>query len=580
MAELLAEHGGQLGGTPRRRRRRAAEDGDASGGRQPGIADTAPQAIIERVRAEGASSGSTSRSGGRPNGRAQAGDEARRGRPGQPRTGPQKLPPRPPQGSGSYPVPGGEDVGRPPLPPRGRGARPTGASGSLPVTPPAPQSSLPPSNTHSTGYGKPVANGFRPPQNTGSHPAPPPGGGAVSGVVQQSAGSGAQQPPQPNQGPPRDVAERMNATRRVPAPVPPPPQAGTQEGTLAARLDGLDDVDESGVQQPAQPGGPASQQGGRAQRSGAFPMPHRRRPPRTAPAVPPEPSTEQFPAVAESDAEKTALAEPVRDEEKTTLSEAVRPDEPPAGLSNWPGARGDGQSVDSSNEATQVGVAAVLNSDDDDDDDHGPATGHYVPNFDDDDEDDDFDGLRHRTGVLGDDPLGEDDDFDDHGTRYADYDDESYPDMYAGNPYADDDDDEPDSDSDDAGSAEEEEPKKRRFRKARRAEPVAADSEDADEDDGDADDSELGDSPAKQWLVLAGQLALGVAGGAGVWLGFNWLWGRLPAAALIAALVVTVGLVWVVRKVRRAEDTQTTVLALLVGLVVTVSPAALLLVSR
>ena len=152
--------------------------------------------------------------------------------------------------------------------------------------------------------------------------------------------------------------------------------------------------------------------------------------------------------------------------------------------------------------------------------------------------------------------------------------------MYAGNPYADDDDDEPDSDSDDAGSAEEEEPKKRRFRKARRAEPVAADSEDADEDDGDADDSELGDSPAKQWLVLAGQLALGVAGGAGVWLGFNWLWGRLPAAALIAALVVTVGLVWVVRKVRRAEDTQTTVLALLVGLVVTVSPAALLLVSR
>ncbi len=44
--------------------------------------------------------------------------------------------------------------------------------------------------------------------------------------------------------------------------------------------------------------------------------------------------------------------------------------------------------------------------------------------------------------------------------------------------------------------------------------------------------------------------------------------------------MVTVGLVWVVRKVRRAEDTQTTVLALLVGLVVTVSPAALLLVSR
>ncbi len=71
-----------------------------------------------------------------------------------------------------------------------------------------------------------------------------------------------------------------------------------------------------------------------------------------------------------------------------------------------------------------------------------------------------------------------------------------------------------------------------------------------------------------------------MAGGAGVWLAFNWLWGQMPAAALIAAVVVTVALVWVVRKVRRAEDTQTTVLAMLVGLVVTVSPAALLLVSR
>src|SRR5699024_342460 len=99
-----------------------------------------------------------------------------------------------------------------------------------------------------------------------------------------------------------------------------------------------------------------------------------------------------------------------------------------------------------------------------------------------------------------------------------------------------------------------------------------------DDEAGAGEDS--AESPAKQWLVLAGQLALGVAGGAGVGLGFNWLWGQLPAAALIAALVVTVGLVWVVRKVRKAEDTQTTVLALLVGLVVTVSPAALLLVSR
>jgi len=44
--------------------------------------------------------------------------------------------------------------------------------------------------------------------------------------------------------------------------------------------------------------------------------------------------------------------------------------------------------------------------------------------------------------------------------------------------------------------------------------------------------------------------------------------------------VVTAGLVWIVRKIRKAEDMQTTLLAVLVGLVVTVSPAMLLLLSR
>jgi len=101
------------------------------------------------------------------------------------------------------------------------------------------------------------------------------------------------------------------------------------------------------------------------------------------------------------------------------------------------------------------------------------------------------------------------------------------------------------------------------------------------EDDLDEDaEPRVQESPAKQWLMLGAQLALGVVGGAAVWLGFNWLWVELPAAALIAALLVVAGLVWIVRKIRRAEDLQTTVLAVLVGLVVTVSPAALLLVSR
>jgi hypothetical protein len=109
------------------------------------------------------------------------------------------------------------------------------------------------------------------------------------------------------------------------------------------------------------------------------------------------------------------------------------------------------------------------------------------------------------------------------------------------------------------------------------------DDDDLDELEELEDDDLDGDrqrSPMREWLVMLAQLALGVIGGAAVWLGFNWLWGFLPAAALVVALVVTTGLVLIVRKIRKAEDLQTTVLAVLVGLVVTVSPAALLLLNR
>jgi hypothetical protein len=43
---------------------------------------------------------------------------------------------------------------------------------------------------------------------------------------------------------------------------------------------------------------------------------------------------------------------------------------------------------------------------------------------------------------------------------------------------------------------------------------------------------------------------------------------------------VIIGLVLIVRKIRKAEDLQTTLLAVLVGLIVTVSPAVLLLLGR
>lgn len=210
--------------------------------------------------------------------------------------------------------------------------------------------------------------------------------------------------------------------------------------------------------------------------------------------------------------------------DETSIARALHgpDDEPPAGLSGWHGHRGGFDD-------TEIGVLPGLPREGDDEDEDGPATGYYVPDFDDDDP-----SGTYRGGVLDDDPLAEE-----YG-EYGEY----------------------DNDPGDLGDS---------------GEFTYGDSDDSDEED-DAEQENA--SPAKQWLALAGQLALGVVGGAGVWLGFNWLWVALPAAALVAALVVTVGLVWIVRRVRRAEDLQTTVLALLVGLVVTVSPAALLLLSR
>jgi hypothetical protein len=87
-------------------------------------------------------------------------------------------------------------------------------------------------------------------------------------------------------------------------------------------------------------------------------------------------------------------------------------------------------------------------------------------------------------------------------------------------------------------------------------------------------------SPMWEWAAMVSQVGLGVVGGATLWLICEWLWQRIPVVALVVALGLITGMVWVVRRVRRAEDLQTTVIAVLVGLFVTVSPAALLLVSR
>ena len=76
-----------------------------------------------------------------------------------------------------------------------------------------------------------------------------------------------------------------------------------------------------------------------------------------------------------------------------------------------------------------------------------------------------------------------------------------------------------------------------------------------------------------QWLA-------GALGGAVLWVLFRFLWRSLPVVAIAAAVVVVVGLVLVVRTLLHNDDRRTTVFAVLVGLLLTVSPAILVLLGR
>ncbi|MDQ0377744.1 hypothetical protein [Amycolatopsis thermophila] len=521
VAELLALHGGNIEG--RRRRRRAADDEDVAPEENDGprrardVTETGPQAIIDRVRANGApppANGAppAGRNGGR---RAMPDSPGRQDSGGfrRPEPGPPPVPPGPPvppavppgqQSSAAMPrpVPPPENPGQQssaalprPVPPEAPGqqgppAMPRPDNGVLPrrgqqdsggfarpntgALPPPPQESMPLRRPH------PQDSGFlrRPPQESGALPLPPQESGAL---------------PVP---PPADAA---------PPPLRRRPAEETATG-LSARLDGLD--------APVDPDVPPT--GGRA--TGTFPPPRR---PRRAPArvtPPPDPSTEQFEPVGEV----TPPADPLPDGPPAGLAA------PPAGLQRWRRRRDEVQ-----NEDTEVGIMPPV-----------PAAGEHPSGF-----------ASPPPFAPGRPPQQDEPDLE--ATGFHD-------------PFADEDNDV--DEFGDFGPAEE----------------AAGESFDYEDEPEDADAEPAGTkagrdtepSPAKQWLSMAGQLAAGVVGGAAVWLGFNWLWGQIPAAALIAALVVIVGLVWIVRRIRRADDIQTTVLAVLVGLVVTVSPAALLLLSR
>lgn len=82
------------------------------------------------------------------------------------------------------------------------------------------------------------------------------------------------------------------------------------------------------------------------------------------------------------------------------------------------------------------------------------------------------------------------------------------------------------------------------------------------------------------WAGVLVQWIAGALGGAVLWVLFRFLWRNLPVVALASAVLVTVGLVVIVRALLHNDDRRTTIFAVLVGLLLTVSPAILVLLGR
>ncbi|MFF2085056.1 hypothetical protein ACFVVM_14875 [Nocardia sp. NPDC058176] len=81
----------------------------------------------------------------------------------------------------------------------------------------------------------------------------------------------------------------------------------------------------------------------------------------------------------------------------------------------------------------------------------------------------------------------------------------------------------------------------------------------------------------RQWLILAGQSAGAAVAGMLLFKGFETLWETMHWVALALAMVVILGLVALVRVLRRTDDIFSTVIAVVVGVFVTLGPLAFLL---
>ncbi|MGW5387945.1 hypothetical protein [Nocardia sp. NPDC003963] len=90
-------------------------------------------------------------------------------------------------------------------------------------------------------------------------------------------------------------------------------------------------------------------------------------------------------------------------------------------------------------------------------------------------------------------------------------------------------------------------------------------------------DRETTDDPRKQWMVLGAQSVGAAIGGMLAFKGFEMMWEAQPLIALALAVVVILGLVALVRILRRGDDMFSTVIAVVVGVFVTLGPLAFLL---
>ncbi|WP_182357935.1 hypothetical protein [Tomitella gaofuii] len=111
---------------------------------------------------------------------------------------------------------------------------------------------------------------------------------------------------------------------------------------------------------------------------------------------------------------------------------------------------------------------------------------------------------------------------------------------------------------------------------------VAQDADVAAPDTEDTDAAEQGGNrgAVRQWAGLALQVIVGVAVGAAVFKGFEKLWDSLPYVALVLSVLVILGLVAVVRILRKTDDIISLLLAMVVGVVVTLGPLAFVLSTQ